>query len=182
MSEESDPTMPQAQKSASDLVKLLISLASGVLALSATFIEKLSAGASWVVILLYLSWLALLVSIFFGVRTLSKLVHAQQTGTPRWGEMIFPSMRRCWVFFLSGVVLLMLYGAPVAGIQAWGGKTGKSEDCQCCKPCERGEQGKPGERGEAGPPGPPGPAGPQGPAGPRGDPGQSGVARKRRNY
>ena len=152
-----------AQGSASDLVKLLISLASGVLALSATFIEKLSLGARWVIIVLYFSWAALIVSIIFGVRTLSKLTHAQQTGTTQWGQMALPSMRWCWRFFQAGVVLLMIYGATLAGFQAWSNRSSKPIDCDCCTVYE---SVKKGERGDIGPPGPAGPIGPQGPPGP----------------
>lgn len=160
---ESDSTMPVAQKSVSDLVTLLISLASGVLALSATFTEKLSVGAGSSVIILYLSWAVLVTSIFFGVRTLSKLAHAQITGATEWANMTLPSMRQCWRFFQAGIVLLMIYAAAVAGLQARSPKTTpeKAGNCECCTP---------GERGEAGPPGPQGPADPRGgraPSGPQ---------------
>jgi hypothetical protein len=160
-SETSDSPVRSGQKPAGDLVRLLITLASGVLALSATFVEKLSAGSGWSIVVLYLSWVALVASIIFGVKALSMLADAQRTSATQWAETTFPSMTRCWQSFQAGIGLLMVYGAIVAGLQAWG----RVEPKPCCESCQRVEAGKPGERGEVGPPGPQGPPGPAGPPG-----------------
>jgi len=111
--------IPPAQDSTRDLIKLLISLASGVIALSAAFIEKLSAGVGFTIVTLYLSWIALATSIFFGVKALSRLVHAQQTDAKNWYEITLPPMRQCWRYFQAGVVLLIVYASIASGFRAW---------------------------------------------------------------
>lgn len=64
----------RADDVALELMKQLITLASGVLALSATFIEKLRGTPGYLLILLALSWLALIVSVFCGLQTISAIV------------------------------------------------------------------------------------------------------------
>jgi hypothetical protein len=64
------------QDSTRDLAKLVISLASAVVVLSATFTEKLAQGVGVVIIVLFLSWVLLALSVISGVtacRTLLKL-------------------------------------------------------------------------------------------------------------
>jgi hypothetical protein len=111
--------IPPAQDSTKDLIKLLISLASGVIAISAAFIEKLSSGVGFPIVALYLAWISLLSSVFFGVKALSKLVHAQQTDANNWYDITLPPMRRCWFYFQAGVVLLVVYASITSGIRAW---------------------------------------------------------------
>jgi hypothetical protein len=107
-----------AQESVRDLAKLIISLASAVVVLSATFADKLSHGVGIAIVVLYMSWICLATSIVFGVKAISKLAHAQWTGADRWGEWTFPPMRRSWQAFQAGMGLLLGYAAIVSGIQA----------------------------------------------------------------
>jgi len=65
-----------AHQIALELMKQIITLASGVVALSATFLDKLQAGAVSLG-LLGLSWVALVVSIFFGLQTISAIVKSR---------------------------------------------------------------------------------------------------------
>lgn len=111
--------VPPAQDLTKDLIKLLISLASGVIAISAAFIEKLSTGVGFSIVTLYLAWVSLVVSIFFGVKSLSKLVHAQQTDANNWYNITLPPMRKCWLYFQAGVILLVVYASIASGIRAW---------------------------------------------------------------
>jgi hypothetical protein len=168
--EEEDPSTKAAQESVRDLAKLLISLSSGVIALSATFAEKLSLGVGLVVVVLHLAWIVLVLSIFFGVQALSTLAHAQETGAVEWGKRTFQPLRKCWQTFQAGVVLLIIYGAIVSGMQALRGNTapGLLAHCDCCPQEQRGKPGRPSEHGEIGPVGPQGPPGEKGPRGPRG--------------
>lgn len=178
-------TPQQAQDSARDLAKLLISLASGVVALSATFAEKLSGGLGLSVSLLYLAWIALVAAVVFGVAALSRLTDAQQKGAPEWWSTTLPPMRRSWRAFQAGVGLLMLYGIVASAAKATQPQPSKADRCDCRvtvetlgRPGERGQKGDPGAkgaaggigpRGEKGRPGPPGPPGPAGSRGPKGD-------------
>jgi hypothetical protein len=120
-----------AQESTRDLTKLLISLASAVVVLSATFTEKLSQGAGLAIIVLFVAWVFLALAVIYGVKALSTLVHAQRTAAEKWGEMTFPAMRLSWRSFQAGMVLLLLYAALAAGKQAWGASATKDRCCQC---------------------------------------------------
>lgn len=72
-----DSENARADKAALELMKQLITLASGVLALSATFIERFQDLSTFLLILLAFSWLALVVSIFFGLGTISAIVQSR---------------------------------------------------------------------------------------------------------
>lgn len=69
----------KAEEAALELMKQLIALASGVLALSATFVGRLQDTSVYFVSLLALSWLSLVISIFFGIQTLSAIVQSRLT-------------------------------------------------------------------------------------------------------
>lgn len=107
-----------AQESVRDLAKLLISLASAVVALSVTFTDKLSQGVGYVVIVLLLAWACLAASIICGVNAMSKLAHAQWTGAEKWGDWTFPQMRWSWRSFKAGILLLLIFAATSAAIKA----------------------------------------------------------------
>lgn len=64
----------RADEAARELMKQLITLASGVLALSATFVGRLGDVSVYLLILLALSWLTLIISVLFGLQTLSAIV------------------------------------------------------------------------------------------------------------
>jgi len=70
----SDPKLADA--TALDLIKQLITLSSGVLALSATFIEKFTTSRMYLMLLLAVAWLLLMVSIYAGLQAMSALVQA----------------------------------------------------------------------------------------------------------
>ena len=73
------PTQPDdAHQIALELMKKLITLASGVVALSATFLEKMEADFFHIA-LLGSSWIALVVSIFCGLQTISAIVKSRLT-------------------------------------------------------------------------------------------------------
>ena len=59
-----------------ELMKQIITLAAGVVALSATFLEKIKTGSISLVVL-GLSWVALVISIFFGLQTISAIVKSR---------------------------------------------------------------------------------------------------------
>lgn len=71
------PSAPRADETALELMKQLITLASGVLALSATFIARLRDIRPLLLILLAVSWLALLISVFFGLQAIASIVEGR---------------------------------------------------------------------------------------------------------
>jgi hypothetical protein len=68
---------PRADEVALELMKQLITLASGVLALSATFVEKLQLVPVYLPIILALSWGALVLSVFGGLQAISAIVKSR---------------------------------------------------------------------------------------------------------
>jgi hypothetical protein len=68
---------PKADEVALELMKQLITLASGVLALSATFVEKLKLTPVYLPIILAFSWCALVLSVFGGLQTISAIVKSR---------------------------------------------------------------------------------------------------------
>lgn len=87
MAKKSEPLEPEpilAADAALELMKQLIALSSGVLALSATFIERLApAGASYVAALL-LGWVALIVALVAGLQTISAIVKSRLRPEYEW--------------------------------------------------------------------------------------------------
>src|SRR5258708_842087 len=75
-----------ADSAAIDLVKQLITLAAGVLALSATFLEKVSPLSWSLLIILASSWLALIISIFGGLQAMSAIVKSRLDGDLEWSK------------------------------------------------------------------------------------------------
>jgi hypothetical protein len=102
--------------STSDLIKLLISLSSGLVGLSATFADKVADGTRYAILILFASWAALAASICFGVKVLSLLADAQYKDSDGWWGMVSPPMRNSWRGFLAGIALLLTYGV----FAAWG--------------------------------------------------------------
>lgn len=76
----------KADEAALELMKQLIALSSGVLALSATFIEKFRTESFLLLLLLILSWLALLVSVIWGLETISAIVKSRLNSDDDWSK------------------------------------------------------------------------------------------------
>src|SRR5438105_5551390 len=73
---ESLPDQKTADTVALELLKQLITLSSGVLALSATFAAKFEADRVYLFVLLGIAWFLLLLSIYAGLQAMSALVKA----------------------------------------------------------------------------------------------------------
>jgi hypothetical protein len=76
----------RADTAAIDLVKQLITLAAGVLALSATFLEKIEPLSQGVLFILGAAWLLLIISVFGGIQTLSAIVKSRLNGDNLWSK------------------------------------------------------------------------------------------------
>ena len=88
--DESNANSPQAGKNADEaaleLMKQLITLASGVLALSAAFIDKLPKTSKPFLVLLALSWISLITSLVFGLQTISAIVKSRIDSDDEWAD------------------------------------------------------------------------------------------------
>lgn len=112
LEEPDEPEEPgcEADSAALDLVKQLITLAAGVLALSATFLEKIGAQPLGLLIVLALSWLSLIASVFFGLQTMSVIVKSRINKSDEWSRGRGRAYARNSKFgFLCGITLFAVF-------------------------------------------------------------------------
>lgn len=99
-----------AHEVALDFAKQLITLSSGVLALSATFIRELPAATLIQLGLLALSWTALAISVYGGLQTISAIVKSRVNSDHAWssgaGQRYATTSK---LAFLVGVVLFAAF-------------------------------------------------------------------------
>jgi hypothetical protein len=87
MNGDSGGSMPDdAHIIAVDFSKQIITLASGVLALSATFLPKLTSVPLASLIFLVLSWGTLTLSVYYGLNTISVIIKSRITSDDDWAE------------------------------------------------------------------------------------------------
>jgi hypothetical protein len=66
-------------------MKQLITLSSGVLALSATFVTRITDATNrWTLVILGAAWLALALSVVAGLQTISAIVKSRLDGNDKW--------------------------------------------------------------------------------------------------
>ena len=104
----------QSQESLRDLCKLIISLGSGVLAISASFAAKMSESSGVGIGLLLMSWIYLVVSIMSGVKAIDVLADAQRKGTDEWWSLTIRHARDSWKQFRWGLLILVVFGSTAA--------------------------------------------------------------------
>ena len=136
---------------AADLSKQLITIATALLALSITFAKDLvkrlgERGQGYLVA----SWLALLISVLFGVvhlATLTGSLVALDGAPPAFGSSIRASAMVQEVAFLLGMVMLVVYGRKALGKASPGTKTGPGSSSSEVDPINlhQQEQGKEGD-------------------------------------
>jgi len=116
--EDVQPKPVAHNKSASDaaleFAKHLITLSSGVVALSATFVSRLTDAQWWSVVPLLLAWLSLTASVFGGLKTLSLVIKSRLLNTNDWSKNPGERWARLsrWAF-LAGVVLFAVFATTV---------------------------------------------------------------------
>ena len=108
---ENNPTM---NKNASDValewVKQIITLSSGIVALSATFVEKLGNYPTWIVLFLIISWLCLITSVITGLTTISAIVQSHLENNNDWSvDTGKRNALACKFLFIIGVVVFCLF-------------------------------------------------------------------------
>jgi hypothetical protein len=99
-----------AHEVALELVKQLITLASGVIALSATFIEKIKPLRQLLFVVLAASWVALLVSVLFGLETISAIVKSRLESNSSWSQGYGRKAAKISKYaFVGGIFLFALF-------------------------------------------------------------------------
>jgi hypothetical protein len=99
-----------ASEAALELMKQLITLSSGVLALSATFIDKIGTASMYLLIVLGTSWIVLLGSLFFGLQTISSIVKSRLTKDNEWSKGYGRTSARLSKYaFVVGIALFAVF-------------------------------------------------------------------------
>jgi hypothetical protein len=99
-----------ADEVALELIKQLITLGTGTLALTAAFIDKLPSASGYNLAVLSISWVALLISIFCGLKTISAIVKSRLDDNDNWSTNTGKRYAQaCQVFFLIGIVCFALF-------------------------------------------------------------------------
>ena len=107
--------------------KLIMTLALGVLALSGTFASQLSGQIGWFIIILFLSWVFLILSIFHGINTSKLIAQFIMNDTTNWWNESIMGARKSWNMFQCGVIFLVVYGSVFAGNNAFSNKDVRAE-------------------------------------------------------
>jgi hypothetical protein len=100
----------EASEAALEFTKQLITLSSGVLALSATFIDKLGTTSIFLLFVLASSWIVLLGSLFFGLQTISSIVKSRLTKDDEWSKGYGQTSARLAKYgFVTGIALFAVF-------------------------------------------------------------------------
>jgi hypothetical protein len=100
----------RADTVAIDLVKQLITLAAGVLALSATFLERIGPVSWKLLVVLAASWLSLICSLFGGLQTMSAIVKSRLSQDSEWSKGLGRKYALTSKYgFLVGIALFALF-------------------------------------------------------------------------
>ena len=101
---------PRADEVALELIKQIVTLASGVLALSAAFIGTLPPVPQYFLCLLALSWAALVVSILCGLKTISAIVKSRLDSNDSWSGGRGKRFAQCSHYsFLAGIAMFAAF-------------------------------------------------------------------------
>ena len=114
-----DRTDDEAPQFALEYIKQIITLASGILALSGTFVEKLVKTISYPTLLLPLAWVFLLVSVYFGLATISTIIKSKLRGDQSWAEGHGKRCATiCKLTFVGGIAVFLVFVLWTLIIQA----------------------------------------------------------------
>jgi len=100
----SEVSKSKADEAALELMKQLITLSSGVLALGAAFVDKLPKTPGYFLSFLFVSWVALILSLIFGLKTISTIVKSRLDSDEEWSRGIGRTFGRLSQYsFLVGI-------------------------------------------------------------------------------
>jgi hypothetical protein len=88
-------------------IKQIITLSSGIIVLSATFLKTIFAQLNWSVFLLIASWILLLLSIIFGLKTISQITASRINQDDDW---FYENESKATKFlFIVGIFLFVIF-------------------------------------------------------------------------
>jgi hypothetical protein len=100
----------KASDVALEWVKQIITLSSGIVALSATFLTRITSFSSWILIILILSWGCFIASILTGLETISIIVKSHLDGNNNWNEDEGKAYAKaCKYLFVSGIIVFCIF-------------------------------------------------------------------------
>lgn len=100
----------EAIKLVQDITKQILTLTTGILALSATFIKILIPDAPRLIAILFFAWFLFTVSIIGGLFTLSSIVHKlEKEEYEPFAKCTEIPARVQWICFIVGFVLLWIF-------------------------------------------------------------------------
>jgi len=127
----SNASSDDAAQVALEYIKQIITLASGILALSGTFIEKLVKDVSYYTALLPVAWLCLLVSVYFGLATISAIIKSKLDNDRNWaagrGRL---NASVCKLTFVGGISVFLIFVSWSLMLQV--GKPGEKHERKRC--------------------------------------------------
>jgi hypothetical protein len=108
-----------AAQVALEYIKQIITLASGILALSGTFIDKLVKTVSYQTALLPVAWVLLLISVYFGLATISTIVKSKLKNDQNWAQGRGKKYATiCKLTFVGGIAVFLVFVSWTLIIQA----------------------------------------------------------------
>jgi hypothetical protein len=108
-----------AAQVALEYIKQIITLASGILALSGTFIDKLVKTVSYQMALLPVAWILLLISVYCGLATISTIVKSKLKDDQNWAEGRGKQYATiCKLTFVAGIAVFLVFVSWTLIIQA----------------------------------------------------------------
>ena len=112
-----------AHNVALEWIKQIITLSTGVIALSATFITQIVKAPNWTVWLLIISWLLLLLAIILGLETISVITNSRIHQNNDWttGSGRKKAKVDKWSFVL-GICFFALFALINFLLENWGGR------------------------------------------------------------
>jgi hypothetical protein len=100
----------KAMDMALELVKQIITLASGILVLSATFLPNIKSLTSIPLGILLLSWITLIISIVLGIQTISAFVQNKLDNSDEWAEGSGKKYAKwCRNLFIIGISIFVFF-------------------------------------------------------------------------
>jgi hypothetical protein len=119
-SDDPTPNQDKADDISLDLIKQMITLSSGVLALSATFIEKFATPRLNLIGLLAVAWLLLLLAVYAGVQAMSAMVQVWAHPEFDWvRDQLIRYARTSKYCFAVGIACFAVFAFSSFAGQGW---------------------------------------------------------------
>lgn len=101
---------PAASEAALEYLKQIITLAAGIIAFSGTFIEKVGGLPWYYVVVLLLSWAALVASVLLSLQTISAIIKSRLDKNTNWSTEGGKTLATASKYsFVSGLCLFAIF-------------------------------------------------------------------------